>query len=241
MSARDASLVARLQPLMYLVRPQRALLAYAAVSGVLQQLVGLGAATIAAWLVGRSLSGERASELHTGLIVLALSTLPLALLPWLESFWADVAAFRVLADLRERVYGALERLAPAYLIERRSGELGATAIADVELLERFFAHTLSPLIVASTVPLTAVVVLWVLHWTLPLSLLPALALLVTVPAWLRGAALRQGDEIRALLGGLAAHVVDAVQGLRELLAFGCGPAAVMWRFFDYGVVAAVKG
>jgi ATP-binding cassette subfamily C protein CydC len=214
------SLIGRLRPLLRLVAPERAMIAYAALSGICHQLFALTAAGAAAWLVGMSSAGANAQQLQGALALLALVILPLAGLPCLSSFLAHVAAFRVLADLRARVYAAFERLAPGGLPERRSGELSATAISDVELLERFFAHTLAPLIVASVVPLTAAVALGFLSGWLALVLLPVFVLLLSVPAWLQRAAARQGDRVRASLGALHAQVVDLVQGLGELLAFG---------------------
>lgn len=109
------------------------MIAYAALSGVCHQAFALTAAGAAAWLVGISSAGAKAPQLQVGLALLAAVVLPLAILPCLSSFLAHVAAFRVLADLRARVYAAFERLAPSGLSERRSGELSAAAISDVEL------------------------------------------------------------------------------------------------------------
>ncbi|MGH3885160.1 MAG: hypothetical protein ACRDSZ_01095 [Pseudonocardiaceae bacterium] len=67
------------------------------------------------------------------------------------------------------MYSAFERLAPGYLIERRSGDLGASAISDLEALELYFAHTLSPLIVAVTAPLAALATLAIVHPALALA------------------------------------------------------------------------
>ncbi len=219
MTEADRPTPARLRSLVRLLGPYRTLIGAAAAAGIGHQAVVLGTATTAAWLVGRSITGARADELHGGLVFLAILVIPVALLPWLESFLAHVAAFRVLADIRSRVYGAFERLAPAYLLERRSGELGATAIADVEALERFFAHTLSPLIVASVVPGAALIGLAAIHWALALGLAPFVVLLVSVPYWMRRRAHAQGDALRARLGALNAEVVDLIQGLREILMF----------------------
>lgn len=210
----------RLRSLLHLLGPQHRLIGAAVASGIAHQAVVLGTATIAAWLVGLAVTGASPNQLTGGIAVLAALALPVALLPWLESFLAHVAAFRVLADIRGRVFAAFERLAPAFLVERRSGELGATAIADVELLERFFAHTLSPLIVASTVPVAALLGLGIIHWALALGLTPVLALLISVPRWLRRQAAAQGDALRSRLGSLNAEVVDLAQGLREVLIFG---------------------
>jgi ATP-binding cassette subfamily C protein CydC len=86
----------------------------------------------------------------------------------------------------------------------------------------FFAHYLSPLTVAALVPPAALLALGLIHPLLPLLLLPVLVLVATVPAWLRSHAAQQGRRLRTRLGEVHAHVVDAVQGLREVVIFGQG-------------------
>ncbi len=94
--------------------------------------------------------------------------------------------------------------------------------ADIELLEIFFAHTLSPLVVTIVVPFAATVTLAFIHWTVPLVLIPALFVVATVPSWLQRRAEAQGREVRDRAGEVGAEVVDAIQGLREVLVFDAG-------------------
>ncbi|GIH23510.1 ABC transporter [Acrocarpospora phusangensis] len=208
----------RLRPVLALLGPHRPLLLAAVFSGIAHHLVVLASAGVAAWVVSRVITGG--GDLTGGLVVLGVLLPLVGLTPWLESYLAHVAAFRVLADVRGRVYSAFERLAPGYLLERRSGDLGSAAISDVEQLELWFAHTLSPLVSAATVPLAALTALGVFHPTLALALAPALILLATVPGWLRRRAEAQGAELRARLGELGAEAVDTLQGMRELLTSG---------------------
>jgi len=217
-----ASAVRRLRPLLALVRPQRYLLSFAVLSGMVHHLAMLAVAGTSAWLVGSAIIGASVDELRPGLLLLACLLVPLAVTPWLESHLGHIAAFRILVDIRARVYAAFERLAPGYLIERRSGDLGASAISDVEQLELYFAHTLSPLIVAVTAPAAALVALGVVHPALALVLAPVLVLLGSVPLWLRHRAAAQGMELRERLGEVGAEAVDTFQGLRELVTFGAG-------------------
>jgi len=219
MTPTQRTLYGRLTSLLRLLGPHWRLIACAVVSGTGHQWAVLATATSAAWLVGRSITGASPDALTPGLWVLCSLVIPVALLPWLESFLAHVAAFRVLADLRGRVYDAFERLSVVDLRERRSGDLGAVAISDVETLERFFAHALSPLIVASVVPVAAIAILGLVHGTLVIALLPTFVLLVSVPYWLRRRAEEHADAIRARLGELSAEAVDLVQGSREIVVF----------------------
>ena len=97
-------------------------------------------------------------------------------------------------------------------------------IADIELLELFFAHTLSPLVVAIVVPFAATVTLGFIHWSLPLVLIPALAVVATVPSWLQRRAETQGRAVREQAAEMGAEVVDAIQGLREVARLRRGRA-----------------
>ncbi len=217
------SLARKLCPLLRLLSPRHQRLVGAAVgTGILHHLLVLASAATSAWLVGRALDGAAIAELRTGLVVLALLVAPTALTPLLESKLAHVAAFEVLADVRNRVYEAFERLAPAYLLERRSGDLGATVTDDVEQLELFYAHTLTPLAVAAAAPIAALAALTWFHWSLPLALAPPLVLILTVPSWLRRRAQAQGTELRTRVADLSAEAASTVQGLRELVSFGAG-------------------
>ncbi|MGH3917282.1 MAG: ABC transporter ATP-binding protein [Pseudonocardiaceae bacterium] len=222
-AAARAPLRVRLRSLMYLLWPHRGLIFAAIATGAGHQLLLLASAGTGAWLVAQAATGATASALQPGLIVLAALIVPLALMNLADTYFAHIAAFRALADTRGQVYTAFERLAPGYMIERRSGDLGSAAISDVEQIELFFAHTLSPLAVAATVPLATVIALGAFHWALALAFVLALILLATVPSWLRRRAEVQGRDLRAALGDMSAEVVDTFQGLRELVSFGGRP------------------
>src|SRR5690606_733138 len=149
-------LTARFVPLLRLLRGHRAILATAIAGGILTHALTIGSAVLGAVLVGRAVTGAEAPSLRAGFVVLLVLVAPLVAAPWLETQLAHVVAFRVLVDVRGRVYAAFQRMSPGDLLHRRSGELGSTAISDVELLETFFAHTLSPLVSAAVVPAGAV-------------------------------------------------------------------------------------
>jgi ABC-type multidrug transport system fused ATPase/permease subunit len=215
-------LVARLRPLLALLRPQRRLLWVAIACGAANQVLAIATAVLGAYLVGQAATGTDPQQLRRGFFVLVALVAVRAVMPWLESLFSHMMAFRVLVDIRDRVQAAFERLAPGYLLRRRSGDLGATVVGDVELLERFFAHTLSPVVVAAVVPAAAMVTMAGFHWSLPLVLAPVLLAVATVPRWLRARAEDQGRQVRAETAEVHAQVVDGVQGLREIVAFSFG-------------------
>ncbi|TDD64026.1 thiol reductant ABC exporter subunit CydC [Jiangella aurantiaca] len=209
-----------LRPLLTIARPYRAHLAGAVLSGVLDQALAVASAAVGAWLVGAAITGADVDALRPGLVALAALVVPRAVMAWVESHIAHDMAFRVLVTVRERLFAAFERLAPGLLHGRRSGDVASTAMDDVERLEVFFAHTLSPLVVAVVVPTGSMVALGLIHPGPALALLPVAALVASVPAWLRRRAASQGQEMRDRLGAVNAETVDGVQGIAEILAFG---------------------
>ena len=182
----------------------------------------IAAAGIGAFMVGRVATGATAEELYFSAIVLGGVVAGKAVAAWAEMWLAHDLAYRILAELRIWLYQALDRVAPGYLLDRRSGDLSTAAMADVDTIEWFYAHTVGTFIVAVVVPLGALLTLAAMHWLLPLALLPATLAVATVPFWLRKRAAAQGRRLRETLGSLNAEVVDGVQGLREVVAFGQG-------------------
>ena len=203
-----------------MIRGYFGLMALAIMTDVLNQGATIAAAALGAYMVGQVAGGETAADLRTPAVALGAAVILRAMMAWAEMWVAHDLAYRILADLRAHLYYALERLAPGYLIQRRSGDVASAAMADIETVEWFYAHTVGTFVVAVVVPLLAFVTLGVMHWTLPLVLLPFAFLVAIAPIVLRRRAARQGDALRANLGNLNAEVVDGVQGLRELVAFG---------------------
>ena len=204
------------------LRPYYWLMGITVLTGILNQGFMIAAAGIGAFMVGRVATGAAAEELYLSAFVLGGVVAGRAVSAWAEMWLAHDLAYRILAELRSRLYSALDRLAPGYLLDRRSGDLSTAAMSDVETFEWFYAHTVGTFIVAVVVPLGALVTLAWMHWLLPLALLPATLAAATVPFWLRKRAAAQGRTLRENLGSLNAEVVDGVQGLREVVAFGQG-------------------
>ena len=155
-----------------------------------------------------------------GLLIALYAIAPLAgLLHWLESWVAHDMAFRLLTDMRIALYAKLDKLAPAYLLRRRSGDIVGMATQDVELVEYFFAHTVAPALVAVLVPAAVMATLLAHGWPTAAAsraLHRAGGAQPLPPAQAAGQA---GRPAREILGLLNAHAVDTIQGLTELLAF----------------------
>ncbi|MFB4262733.1 ABC transporter ATP-binding protein [Nonomuraea sp. GTA35] len=188
------------------------------VSNLLGQLAALGAAVTGAWLAGRAISGQSAPLDLAGAVLGGLVAVA-TLAAWWETYVAHDLAYLVLARLRGQVYDAIARIAPARLLGRRSGDLSAAVLSDIETLEWLFAHTLAQLITAGTVLIAGGVAAATIDPLLLTVSLPLAACVVAVPLWFRKASRRQGDELRAATAELTSDVIDTVQGMPELTAF----------------------
>jgi len=178
-------------------------------------LIGVGA--LSALAVRAVTRGEPARALLTGLLVIA----PLAgILHWVESWLAHDIAYRLLMDMRLDVFRKLDALAPAYLTRRRTSDIASVATHDVELIEYFFAHTVTPALVAVLVPAAVLVTLGAFAPWLALVLVPFLLYTALVPILGRAHIDRLSSRAREASGDLNAHVVDTVQGLGEIVAYG---------------------
>ncbi|ALM84482.1 ABC transporter ATP-binding protein [Bordetella sp. N] len=215
----DASQVgwrAVISTLMSVVRPWRGTLIATILLGVARVAAYIGVGVISALVVAAVRDGRPTGTLIVALLVVA----PLAaLFHWLESWLAHAMAYQLLADMRVKLYDKLERLAPAYLLRRRSGDLVALATQDVEMIEYFYAHTIAPAIVSVLVPLSVLGFLAVYSWPVALALLPFLGYAMLSPVRGRRRVDALGASARQALGEMSAHVTDTIQGLGELQAF----------------------
>ncbi|MFD4838928.1 thiol reductant ABC exporter subunit CydC [Achromobacter sp. NPDC058515] len=207
---------ATLGTLLSVVRPWRGTLAATILLGVARVAAFIGVGVFSALIVAAIRDGREISGLIVGLLIAA----PLAaLFHWLESWLAHAMAYQLLADMRVKLYDKLERLAPAYLLQRRSGDLVALATQDVEMVEYFYAHTIAPAIVSVLVPLSVLGFLGFYSWPVALALLPFLAYALVSPVRGRRKVDALGDKAREALGEMSAHTTDTIQGLADLTAF----------------------
>ncbi|HYB42420.1 MAG TPA: ABC transporter ATP-binding protein [Candidatus Methylomirabilis sp.] len=205
-----------LRVLLGMVRGHRVQLAGTFLLGVARVLALIGVGVLSALVV----RAVKAGAPFGGLLVALGMVAPLAgLLHWLESWLAHDMAYRLLADMRMDMFHKLDALAPAYLTRRRTGDLVGVATHDIELIEYFFAHTITPAFVAVLVPVGVLTTLLAAGWPMGLALLPFLLYAALTPVLARARIDRLGSRAREVSGDLNAHAVDSVQGLAELVAF----------------------
>ena len=232
---RPLSIIAVWIRLLGLVKPWRNELILTFLLGVAHHGTAIGVGVVSALLVGQVITG---GELGLLLILLAVLTPVAAFFIWTESWVAHDLAYRLLAEMRVDIYRKLDPLAPAYMTRRRSGDLVSIVGGDVETVEFFFAHTITPAFTAVVVPGVVVAVLAVIAWPMALALAPFLVAVALSPFFAQRRSESLGEELRHQLGDVHAHMVDSIQGMREIVAFGRGRSrtaemvANSWRFAE---------
>ncbi|RPK87720.1 ABC transporter ATP-binding protein [Streptomyces sp. ADI98-10] len=175
--------------------------------------------TLAAYTVGTAVTEHRPPTPVT-VAVLAGLVLLRALATWREMDLSHDLAYRVLAELRVRVFDGLARSAPARIAGRRSGDLAATALGDVEALEFFYAHAIAQLLASGVVFAVSATVLAALGPWLLLAVVPAALLLIWSPLFEARGRAERGATTRRALAEVSSETVESVDGLRELLMAG---------------------
>lgn len=142
-----------------------------------------------------------------------------------EQFMNHNVAFRLLALFRAKAFAALRRLAPAKLAGKGKGDLIALVTTDVELLEIFFAHTISPVVIAIVTTVVYVLALLTLSSPLAATLIIAhLIIGVILPKLFASAVRGIGPELRKESSALDDEMLDDMRGIGEIIRFGQGDA-----------------
>lgn len=132
-------------------------------------------------------------------------------------------AFKLLALIRDKVFGALRKLCPAKLDGRDKGDLISVITSDIELLEVFYAHTISPCAIALLFSVVMCVYLAKFHMIYGLIALAAyLVVGVAIPVVVSKISGGDGTAFRSGAGALSSFVLDSLRGLREIIQYGMG-------------------
>lgn len=140
-----------------------------------------------------------------------------------EQFCNHYIAFKLLALLRQKVFGVLQKLAPARLEGREKGNLISIITADIELLEVFYAHTISPILIACITSLMLSVYLGSFHWVYGVLGAASYFLVgVVYPMILSRAGKGKGLVYRNAVGRMNSFFLDSLRGLTQILQFHQG-------------------
>lgn len=156
--------------------------------------------------------------------ILAAMAVARGVLHFIEQRCNHYIAFRLLAHVRDLVFSALRRLTPAKLAGADRGDLVSTVTADVELLEVFYAHTISPICIAVLMACAMGAFLDSVAGALPAALaLGSYAVVgVLVPVLVSRSSGEGGQRSRDLAGSLSSFVLEGLRGLDEVLQYGAG-------------------
>lgn len=160
----------------------------------------------------------------TGLfILLAVIAVLRGVLHYIEQYCNHFIAFKLLAIIRHKVFAALRKLCPAKLEGRDKGNLISIITTDIELLEVFYAHTISPIAIAVLTSLCMAGFIGSYHRQAGLFALAAYLLVgLVIPLWNGKRSGEKGMEFRNAFGELNSFVLDSLRGLDETIQYGYG-------------------
>lgn len=183
------------------------------IHGILEGVAGMTVPVTDTWLI----SGGTACRI---MIVIAVLR---GILHYAEQYCNHFIAFKLLAIIRHKVFAALRKLCPAKLEGRDKGNLISIITTDIELLEVFYAHTISPIAIAILTSAIMVIFTGRYHWMAGVLMLSAYLMVgVQIPLWNGRRGSTKGMEFRTDFGELNSFVLDSLRGLDETIQYGQG-------------------
>lgn len=181
-------------------------------------LMGFGAAFIL------SVAGKlKYANSVTYCILMIISGILIVTCRYLEGYFSHAGSYELLAKMRVDMFGTLRKLAPGSLIGRNNGDIMAIAIADIESIEFFFAHTIGPLFTVILLPLVTLIIAGGIDMLFVYALLPIyLIISVIIPILAIKLGRNIGIGYRQKLGELKIFLLDSVYGLSEIQIFDYG-------------------
>ena len=206
-----------------LVRPLAPVMVCAVLLGVAGFLCAIFIPILGVYALLDTLLSAAPIALGTVCLLLPILAAARGVLHYTEQGCNHFIAFKLLALIRDKVFGVLRQLAPAKLESRDKGDLVAVLTADIELLEVFYAHTISPICIAVIV--SVIMACFIGGYAPALGLYAALAYAVIgigVPVTAAKGARKSGESFRAEFGALNGFVLDSLRGVRESLQYNDG-------------------
>ena len=163
------------------------------------------------------------TPVKTIIIVMIVIAVLRGILHYVEQYCNHFIAFKLLAIIRHKVFASLRKLCPAKLEGRDKGNLISIITTDIELLEVFYAHTISPIAIATLTSVIMVIFIGRYHWLAGLLALAAYLIVgVAIPMWNGKRGSQKGMEFRTSFGELNSFVLDSLRGLDETIQYGQG-------------------
>lgn len=203
-----------------LVKPLIHIMLAAIILGTVGYLCAIFLTIFAGKSVVGVLQGHSVKRIMTIMVVIALSR---GILHYVEQYCNHFIAFKLLAIIRHKVFAALRRLCPAKLEGRDKGNLISIITTDIELLEVFYAHTISPIAIAILTSLIMVAFIGRYHvyaGILACASYIVVGLIIPLCNGRRGG--DDGMSFRSGFGELNSHVLDSLHGLDETIQYVYG-------------------
>jgi ATP-binding cassette subfamily C protein CydCD len=219
----DSGAAPPLRWLLGLLRPHLGQVSLSALLGLLTVMSAVGLMAVSAFIISDAAIATSIAELQVAIVGVRFFGISRGIFRYLERLVSHEVTFRMLAGLRVDFYRALEPLAPARLMRYRSGDLFNRITADIHRLEDFYVRSIAPLLVAVLTALVVGLILGSYAWSLAAVLWVGMAAVgIGVPLLVSALGRRLGQEAVASQAELSAALVDGIQGMADLTAFGAG-------------------
>ena len=212
-----ASLIALLGSLSYIM-------VLAVINGSVGFVCAMGVTVFGAVGVAKAL-GEVVALSYGWIIALTIGCGVLrGILRYFEQYSNHYIAFKLLAVLRDKIFGALRVLCPAKLESKQKGSIIAMITSDIETLEVFYAHTISPICIAVLVSMAVFLFVgFVSSWYLALvALVGFLSIGIVVPLISSGKLKESGVKYRAEFASFSAYFLDSIKGIKDIVLNNAG-------------------
>lgn len=191
--------------------------------GVLGFLSAIAITTFGAVAMADIIGVEMGYTLKTALRIIIVCGLIRGILRYIEQYSGHYIAFKILAILRDKVYKALRKLAPAKLESKEKGNLISVITSDIELLEVFYAHTIAPIVIAIiTSSITAVFLYSINPYFGIIASVSYVLVGYIIPVLSSKLGSEAGVDYRNEFGKTNSFLLDSLKGIKEILLFGQG-------------------
>lgn len=206
-----------------LVKPLLHIMLAAIILGTAGYLCAIFLTILAGQVIVHGLIAGGTGSVKTIITVMIIIAVLRGILHYAEQYCNHFIAFKLLAIIRHKVFAALRKLCPAKLEGRDKGNLISIITTDIELLEVFYAHTISPIAIATLTSLIMVIFIGRYHWLTGLLALAAYMIVgIVIPMWNGRRGSQMGMEFRTNFGELNSFVLDSLRGLDETIQYDQG-------------------
>lgn len=209
--------------LITLVKPLIGFMFLAIIAGVIGNLAAIFIPAYSSYVIANIVSRADQINLNMSFILLLVLAISRGFLRYVEQLCNHFIAFKLLAIIRNKVFRALRRLAPAKLEGKEKGNLISLITSDIELLEVFYAHTISTIFIAF---ITSVIVVSILFsYSVKAAIFAMISYLIVglfLPIFSSKSGKKEGLELRNEFADLNSYLLDSLRGMKEVIQYSYG-------------------